>query len=145
MIYIYFERANFETADKITIKLTHISLDINECRDETNRCHVKARCINTQGSYTCSCNSGFHGDGMVCSDIDECAWGVHDCHRKAKCINAIGSYRCSCLNGYHGNGKQCKSKQVIQVIYVTLYIYRGKAYSGLSSATEIANNNCIFI
>ena len=68
-----------------------------------------------EGSYTCSCNSGFHGEGTSCSDINECVWGVHDCHRKAKCFNTAGSYRCSCLNGYHGNGKDCKGKQVIQV------------------------------
>ena len=95
--------------------LTQLCLDINECRDGTDRCSLDARCFNMQGSYTCSCNSGFHGDGMSCSDIDECAEGVHDCHWNAECINTEGSYRCSCLNGYHGNGKQCNGKQVIQV------------------------------
>ena len=94
---------------------SHFCLDINECTDGTDRCSRNARCINTQGSHTCSCNLGFHGDGTSCSDIDECAEGVHDCHQKAECINTRGSYRCSCLNGYHGDGKQCKGKLVIHV------------------------------
>ncbi|KAJ7383599.1 hypothetical protein OS493_026784 [Desmophyllum pertusum] len=85
--------------------------DINECWDETDRCSVNARCTNTDGSYTCSCSSGFQGDGMSCRDLDECADGAHDCHRKAVCTNTRGSYRCSCSKGYHGNGKQCKGKQ----------------------------------
>ena len=94
---------------------TLFCLDINECSHRADRCSKNTHCVNTEGSYTCSCNSGFHGDGMSCSDIDECEWGVHDCHQKATCLNTIGSFRCSCLNGYHGDGKQCQGKQIIQV------------------------------
>ncbi|KAJ7383577.1 hypothetical protein OS493_026760, partial [Desmophyllum pertusum] len=82
---------------------------IDECRDGTHKCSFNARCTNTDGSYTCSCSSGFQGDGMSCGDSDECAEGVHDCHGKAVCTNTPGSYRCSCSKGYHGNGKQCKA------------------------------------
>ena len=33
--------------------------DINECSDATlNSCSVNANCTNTDGSYTCACNSG---------------------------------------------------------------------------------------
>ena len=95
--------------------LSYISLDIDECRDGTDKCSWNARCINTPGSYTCTCGHGFRGDGMSCHDVDECAEGVHDCHQKAVCGNTWGSYRCSCLKGYHGNGKQCKGKQVTQI------------------------------
>ena len=40
--------------------------DINECQLENN-CHVAATCTNTDGSYTCACNSGFTGDGIECN------------------------------------------------------------------------------
>ena len=40
--------------------------DIDECSSE-NECHVNATCMNTMGSYTCSCNSGYQGDGRNCA------------------------------------------------------------------------------
>ena len=104
--------------------LLYFSLDVDECSDHgTNKCGWHARCINTQGSYTCSCSSGFHGDGMSCRDFDECAEDVHDCHLNANCENTWGSYRCTCVKGYHGNGKQCKGEQVMQ-IRKTFLIYK---------------------
>ena len=39
--------------------------DINECDDGTASCDVNAQCINTDGSYNCSCSSGYSGDGMT--------------------------------------------------------------------------------
>ena len=42
--------------------------DINECANpETNDCDLNAQCINTEGSYTCSCNEGYTGDGETCT------------------------------------------------------------------------------
>ena len=45
-----------------------IYVDINECDDGTASCDVNAQCINTDGSYNCSCVSGYSGDGMTCTD-----------------------------------------------------------------------------
>lgn len=41
-------------------------LDIDECELQTDNCHDDALCTNSDGSYTCTCNSGFIGDGMDC-------------------------------------------------------------------------------
>ena len=42
--------------------------DINECMvDDSNNCHENAQCINTAGSYSCSCNPGYTGDGVNCT------------------------------------------------------------------------------
>eukprot|EP00735_Rhodelphis_limneticus_P003610 TRINITY_DN15099_c0_g1::TRINITY_DN15099_c0_g1_i1::g.25034::m.25034 TRINITY_DN15099_c0_g1::TRINITY_DN15099_c0_g1_i1::g.25034 ORF type:complete len:472 (-),score=59.24,sp/Q9TV36/FBN1_PIG/45.10/5e-06,EGF_3/PF12947.2/3.2e-08,EGF_3/PF12947.2/3.7e-08,Laminin_G_3/PF13385.1/2e-14,Laminin_G_3/PF13385.1/1.5e+03,EGF_CA/PF07645.10/1e+03,EGF_CA/PF07645.10/5.5e-10,EGF/PF00008.22/0.12,EGF/PF00008.22/0.00048,EGF/PF00008.22/1.7e+03,EGF_MSP1_1/PF12946.2/6.3e+02,EGF_MSP1_1/PF12946.2/0.0071,cEGF/PF12662.2/1.9,cEGF/ len=38
----------------------------NECTSGTHNCHSKASCLNTNGSYECSCNSGYAGNGAVC-------------------------------------------------------------------------------
>ena len=40
-------------------------IDVNEC--ERNDCDVNAQCTNTKGSYTCSCNEGYIGDGKTCT------------------------------------------------------------------------------
>ena len=38
--------------------------DIDECLEEP--CHAFADCENTNGSYTCTCRSGYSGDGLQC-------------------------------------------------------------------------------
>ena len=43
-----------------------LSLDVNECLLETDECDANAICTNTEGSYNCTCNSGYEGDGFFC-------------------------------------------------------------------------------
>ena len=43
--------------------------DINECELDGDQCATNATCSNTEGSYECSCNTGFTGDGKLC-----CMW-----------------------------------------------------------------------
>ena len=44
--------------------------DIEECKDNTDDCHVDALCENTEGSYNCTCRLGYEGDGFNCSGKD---------------------------------------------------------------------------
>ena len=39
--------------------------DVNECLTE-RPCDGNATCADTLGSYTCTCNAGFTGDGVTC-------------------------------------------------------------------------------
>ena len=98
--------------------------DINEC--DMNLCSGSADCNNTEGSYTCQCQSGFSGDGFTCSgkspqanhfpcisapnspDINECMEGTDGCNDNATCMNIMGSYFCLCLPGYSGDGMTCE-------------------------------------
>ena len=41
-------------------------LDINECLPDSP-CHENATCNNTEGSYMCTCDSGYSGDGFTCN------------------------------------------------------------------------------
>lgn len=74
--------------------------DIDECTNGTNTC--QQTCTNTDGSYTCGCNSGYvlNNDGSTCSDIDECTSGANNCSVSASCVNTAGSYQCVCSAGY---------------------------------------------
>ena len=50
----------------IIILSTHLtSSDIDECTMETADCVDGATCVNTDGSFTCMCPSGFSGDGRA--------------------------------------------------------------------------------
>ena len=45
-------------------------LDINECDVGMDNCdEERGICNNTDGSYTCSCELGFSGDGINCSGM----------------------------------------------------------------------------
>ncbi len=43
--------------------------DIEECEDGLDNCDSNATCMNTVGSFTCTCNEGFSGNGVMCSGL----------------------------------------------------------------------------
>ena len=70
----------------MTVCVLYIDADIDECH--ANPC--EDGCINTIGSYRCTCKTGFipMSSGR-CVDLDECGIGVPSCF---DCINTIGRY-----------------------------------------------------
>ena len=86
-------------------------VDKDECQKEP--CNKNAECINTEGTFNCSCNTGYIGDGFSCTDTDECADNVHDCSYDAQCINTKGSFTCSCDRGI---GSNCTSEWILVLI-----------------------------
>lgn len=80
------------------------SEDVNECTENPTICHLDAVCTNEPGAYTCTCKSGYEGDGKVCSDVDECATAAHDCDVNAICTNTVPGHSCQCKAGYSGDG-----------------------------------------
>ena len=40
--------------------------DIDECKGN-HSCHVNATCTNTKGSYVCTCDPGYTGNGSDCT------------------------------------------------------------------------------
>ena len=49
------------------MRMCAIFLDHDECAAELDNCHENATCNNTFGSFECTCNSGFEGDGVNCT------------------------------------------------------------------------------
>ena len=44
-------------------------MDIDECAEKTDNCHGNATCFNTPGSFHCSCNARYTGNGIYCKGI----------------------------------------------------------------------------
>ncbi|CAH3133210.1 unnamed protein product [Porites lobata] len=80
---------------------------LDECTTGSHSCDVNSVCQNTVGSYKCSCNAGYTGDGKPCNDIDECSTNSHSCDVNTVCSNTVGSYACACKAGFTGDGKTC--------------------------------------
>ena len=41
--------------------------DVDECSLNTHDCDMNADCTNTIGSFNCTCDVGFIGDGVTCT------------------------------------------------------------------------------
>ncbi|XP_072294862.1 adhesion G protein-coupled receptor L4 [Eucyclogobius newberryi] len=83
-------------------------IDDNECQNVTNICGDRGNCTNTEGSYYCTCVSGYKStglaqflpnDGTHCTDIDECSSG-QICGPNSHCHNTNGSFYCTCQRDY---------------------------------------------
>ena len=112
-----------------------VCLDVDECQGE-NHCHHNAECINTIGSFTCTCERPFIGDGQTCDcvkgyiykrqtcvDIDECVEKKVNCQKNAKCVNTEGSYTCVCETGFI---KQGELNECLHAGYLVLSTYVNK-------------------
>jgi len=46
------------------------NVDTDECATNTAKCDTHASCSNTPaGSYTCTCNIGYNGNGFTCDGM----------------------------------------------------------------------------
>lgn len=79
----------------------------SSCLLNSGACDANAICCNTPSSFSCSCSTGFTGNGLVCLDVNECASSMSPCHVDADCHNNEGSFSCSCQEGFSGNGSSC--------------------------------------
>eukprot|EP00736_Rhodelphis_marinus_P008051 Rmarinus@m.28362 len=70
-------------------------IDIDECEVSAHNCSPNADCIDTSGSFSCSCSSDFFGDGLECTP---CA------SNGGSPAGSFSPSDCSCNEGYEGDG-----------------------------------------
>ncbi|XP_078486431.1 adhesion G protein-coupled receptor E2-like [Ciona intestinalis] len=118
---------SFPTGVNITALLEGLGLtltDNDECDRLTPVCHEFASCINTLGSYECSCKDGFRSENatldkneLVCLDINECVENLHFCDiTTTYCQNTNGFFQCQCLPGYEQSDisdNSCNGKKIV--------------------------------
>ena len=91
---------------------------INECSN-SNSCHSNATCKNSAGNYTCTCMSGYSGNGTHYTDKNEC--NDDPCSSLVNCSNTVGSYVCSARPiGYSGNGTVCYDTDILPLVFLCL-------------------------
>ena len=61
--------------DQVTVDVTAavnpgLCSDVDECSIGVDNCDTNAACTNTPGSYTCACNTGYTGNGVICTGAD---------------------------------------------------------------------------
>ncbi|XP_043846788.1 adhesion G protein-coupled receptor E3-like [Dromiciops gliroides] len=90
--------------------------DINECVPPTDvSCGQNADCVNTEGSYHCTCISGYalpSGEKIFpnatmnnCQDVDECQLNSSLCAPNGVCKNELQNYTCICKPGFAKSSK----------------------------------------
>ncbi|XP_078349730.1 uncharacterized protein LOC144634592 [Oculina patagonica] len=110
--------------------------DIDECAVGTHSCSVDAACNNTEGSYNCTCKSGYYGDGHDCEDIDECATEGHNCSAPKSCYNTKGSYEClamTCKDLYDSNSSSENKAYRLNVGNESILVYCHLTNAGLGA------------
>ncbi|KAI9007805.1 hypothetical protein DFJ74DRAFT_759371 [Hyaloraphidium curvatum] len=81
----------------------------NPCLTNNGGCHSAATCTNNNGVASCTCPSGWSGNGFSCTPPppNPCLTNNGGCHSSGTCINNNGVASCTCPSGWSGNGFSC--------------------------------------
>ncbi len=85
-----------------------LCFNVDECSTGTHDCGANATCGDTVGSFTCTCDNGYLGDGHTCRAVTGCDTNSGGCDVNATCTGTGPTTNtCACNSGYVGNGVSC--------------------------------------
>lgn len=65
--------------------------DIDECREGIARCGSNSHCVNTEGSYECTCPRGYTRSASGCSQVPGMCPDGTICDKNAACQHIGGN------------------------------------------------------
>lgn len=136
--------------------------DIDECHQMQSKfivpCSGKGQCINTMGSYRCSCNEYYYGINCEYAHICQKQRFAHvPCENGATCLVtgeslAENKYECKCATGYAGMNcshptcdlEPCQHDSICNMISPIAYACNctGTGYAGLTCETLVNELEC---
>jgi len=120
-LWVKFHADHIRDHNQIGFKAKYSSVDVDECSQHHRGINCQHTCINTPGSYVCSCRLGYHlaANQRSCIDVNECGKGklYHGC--SDYCENLEGSYRCICPYGMKldASHKRCTGNITYHVLF----------------------------
>ena len=81
----------------ITDSTMYIYIDDDECTLSTDDCHSDATCANTLGSFLCTCNAGYTGNGVTCIGKQYLEWFLHIIHIMSFNLNVYFCFKYTSL------------------------------------------------
>jgi hypothetical protein len=93
-----------------------VTVSVNECAGGTHDCNANATCTDTVEGFACTCNTGYAGNGDVCSAQVACGVTPTLCDANAACV---GGSQCVCNAGFIGNGTTCTRAKLTFVTSTT--------------------------
>ena len=76
----------------------NLCVDTDECL-LNHDCDINSICANSEGSYACTCESGYFGNGKTC-DVGSCTDDI--CPLNEECVSPTSS-DCQCKSGFERN------------------------------------------
>ena len=71
LMYLVYRQARYQN-DRVDHKehvLNLFYVDVDECASGAHNCSNNATCTDTDDSYSCTCKSGYDGDGFNCTSM----------------------------------------------------------------------------
>jgi len=83
---------------------------------------MHATCQMIEGHSICVCNSGYEGDGIICTPTGECV-SDSNCGPNEMCMYNETSYiySCKCLEGYQKFENKCQRSRKTQLYAYLTY------------------------